>query len=95
MVEIHEGVRRPEPLAQLVARQDLAGTLQQHGEHLEGLLLQLEFRAVLAQLAGTQVHFANAEAIEARIGGGGHDRQFNPIEELSNLRIDEQPCFFS
>src|ERR1700676_5578754 len=42
VIEIDEGIRRPEPLAQLLAGHDFAGLLQKLREYLERLLLQLD-----------------------------------------------------
>jgi hypothetical protein len=55
MVEIHEGVFGPKPLAKLFSRHYLAGLLQQHGQNLKGLVLKLDLVAVLVKLTGAQV----------------------------------------
>jgi hypothetical protein len=62
MVEIYEGVGGPQLLAKLVACDYFSGTLQQQGEHLEGLFLQAQLRAILAQFACCEVELEQAEA---------------------------------
>ena len=52
-------------LAQFLACEHVAGAFQQQGQHLERLLLQPEPRSVLAQLAGPEVQFKDAEARES------------------------------
>ena len=66
MVEIDEGVGRPELLLQLLPGDHIAGTLQQHGQNLEGLLLEFDPQPVPAQLAGVQVGLKGAEADHLR-----------------------------
>jgi hypothetical protein len=46
MVEVDEGVCRPEPFAHLLASDYLAGTIEQHCENLEWLFLEPNFGAV-------------------------------------------------
>ena len=55
MVEIHERVFGPKPLAKLFSRDHLAGLLQQYGQYLEWLLLKLDLVAALVKLTGAQV----------------------------------------
>ena len=61
MVEIHEGVGGPKFLAQFLARDHIAGALQQQGQHLERLLLQAKLRAVLAQFARGEVELEDSK----------------------------------
>ena len=49
--EIDERAVRPEPVAQLIARQELARMLEHQREQREGLILEAKPHAVLAQLA--------------------------------------------
>ena len=51
MIEIAERAGRPQPLTELVAGDKVARTLQEGGQDLEGLLLQTDTNAGLAQLA--------------------------------------------
>ena len=50
-VKIHERVRGPKPLAKFLAGNNLAGSLDQKGQELEGLVLQLNFQPMFAKLA--------------------------------------------
>jgi hypothetical protein len=61
VVEIHEGVGRPEFLAQLLARYNIASALQEQGENLKRLLLQTKPGAVLAQFAGGEVELEDSK----------------------------------
>src|SRR5580700_7232412 len=60
-VEIHEGVDRPQSLAQFFPRHHFASMLCQQGENVKRLFLQFDSNAALAQLAGPQVNLKNAE----------------------------------
>src|SRR5208282_2977270 len=55
VIEVHESVFGPKPLAKLLSRDHLPGLLQQHRQYLEGLLLKLDPVALLGQLPRTQV----------------------------------------
>ncbi len=73
VVEIHERVGRPELLANLLARDQFAGALQQHDQDREWLVLQFDTDAVLTDLARTGIHLVGAEPDHRRFGGrGGH-----------------------
>ena len=65
-VEVDEGVRRPEALAKLVARNHFSGPLQEDGEHGEGALLQPDDDAIPAQFASAEVDFIETEADSLR-----------------------------
>src|SRR5438445_700925 len=56
VVEIDEGVVRPQFAVQVFARDHFAGTLEQHGKDSERLLLETDAGTVLAQLAGDEVY---------------------------------------
>ena len=60
-VKIHEDAGRPDPVAQFFPRDHLAGTLQEHHENLERLVLQLDLRPLPAHLPGPQIDFENSE----------------------------------
>ena len=62
MLEIHEGIGRPQLGLQLFARQQFAGLFEKHGEDLKGTAGETNFVAVLAQLARAQVDVVGAEA---------------------------------
>jgi hypothetical protein len=51
VLKVHEGLSRPELLAQFLPRDDFPRSLHQQSQHLEGLFLQFELRPALAQLA--------------------------------------------
>src|SRR5208282_6191579 len=61
VLEVHKCVGRPKLLAQLLARDDLARLLQQHGQNSKGLFLDLDLKPVLAELSGVKVSFENPE----------------------------------
>src|SRR4029453_16149522 len=60
-VEVHEGVRRPERLPEVVSRDHVAWTFDQALKDPERLLLQRDLLAVAAQLARARVEL---EALE-------------------------------
>src|SRR6266540_1161180 len=68
-VEVDERIRSPEPLAQLVTRDDFAGALQQDLQDPEGLFRQTNLAAGPAELAGLCVE---GEIAELDIGHGHH-----------------------
>ena len=61
MVKVDERVGRPESLLEFIAAHDLPGAFEKHGEELEGLLLELHFDAVAAQLSGARIDLVDAE----------------------------------
>ena len=71
-VEINKSVAGPKLLVQFLACHDLAGMLEQEREHLEGLVLELQPNAVLAQLTRTQVHVKRVESRTAASVGSFH-----------------------
>ena len=64
--EINKSVLVPERGAQLFSAYDFARMLKQLEEYLVGLILKLQFHAVLAQLSGSQIELEYAEAVEGR-----------------------------
>ena len=62
MIEVDEGVGWPEAVAELFAGDDLAGFLEEQGKDLEGLVLELDSDAVLAEFAGAEVELEAREA---------------------------------
>jgi len=62
VVEVHEGVRRPQLAAQLFPGDHLAGPFKKECQELERLVLELDFRAVSAEFTGTKVGFEDPEA---------------------------------
>src|ERR1700722_2679182 len=65
VIEIDEGVRRPEPVAQLLAGHDFAGLLQKLCQYLERLLLELDLQPLAAQFTGAQIELVYAETASA------------------------------
>jgi hypothetical protein len=65
VVEIHKCVSRPEPAVQLFPGNDFTGTFEEHGQDLEGLLLESHLNTIPAELTGTEIHFEDAEADNA------------------------------
>ena len=61
MVEIHEGVDRPDLFLEFFAANYLTVALKQNLEDLEGLNLELDSDAMFSQIAGTQ---ADIELVE-------------------------------
>ena len=61
VIEVHEGVGRPQSILELFARYHVAGTLQKYPKDLEWFLLKLHLQAVLAQLTGTKVNVEDPE----------------------------------
>jgi hypothetical protein len=66
VIEVNEGVARPQLLQQLVARHDLAGPLDQSRQDLERLLAQPHADALLAQFARSAVDLEHAETHDRR-----------------------------
>ena len=61
MVEVNEGVLGPEVLLKLLAGNDLSRLFQEHGENLEGLLLQLDPDPLPAKFSGPEIDFEDSE----------------------------------
>src|SRR5439155_10567918 len=68
--EVDKGSLRPQLLTELVAGQHVAGTFEQHGQHLERLVLQAEPHAVLSELTRADVELESSEA-EGAVGLSG------------------------
>jgi len=61
MFEIDERVRRPQSLAQLLARDDDAGMFEENLQKTERLFGQRDSRSTLCELAGPEVELEVAE----------------------------------
>jgi hypothetical protein len=91
MVEVNEGVLGPEALAELLARNHLAGVLEKDFEHLTGLGLQLEPVTLFAQFAGVQISLKHTEPEETSLsqvvgtGGCRHEYLLNTAADFSAL----------
>ena len=68
MIEVDERVRRPERLLKLLAADDLAGTLEQHRQDLDRLLLKPNPQAPLAQFTRDEVQLEDPEKGEPSPG---------------------------
>ena len=55
VLEVDEGAVGPELAADGFAGEDLAGALEQHGEDLEGLRVELDAEALAAEFSGGHV----------------------------------------
>ena len=62
MVEVDEGVGGPELLLQLFARNHFAGAFEQQRQNLEGLALQAQLHAALAQFACAEIELEHSKA---------------------------------
>jgi hypothetical protein len=66
MIEVDEGVRRPELAAQFLSGDDFSRPFNQRGQHLKGLFLDLYSLPPLAQFSCLQIHFERTEANNSR-----------------------------
>jgi hypothetical protein len=73
MVEIDEGIGRPNLSPQFLARDHIAGAIQQRRQDLQRLTLQAQPYAALAQFARANIQFEIVETQYARAWfGAGH-----------------------
>ena len=72
VVEVDEGVGGPELLLQLFARDDVSGMIEEQSEHLEGLALQAQLDATLAQFSRAEVELEDSETRDLAVDLG-HD----------------------
>jgi hypothetical protein len=68
VLEVHEGVRGPQALSQLLASDQLTGSVHERAQYLEGLYGDLDPDALPSHLAGAPVDFKDAEAKTVRRG---------------------------
>jgi hypothetical protein len=61
-VEIDKCVRRPEPLLDLLPRDDFAGAFQQHGKNLKGLFLKFDLESLFPQFASLKIDLEDSKA---------------------------------
>ena len=62
MVEVDKSIGRPDLLAQFLARYEIAGVLQQGGQHLNGLTLHTQLDPALAQFTDTDIEFERVKS---------------------------------
>jgi hypothetical protein len=96
MLEVDERILRPEPLAKLVARHHFAGLLDQHREHLQGLLLEAEAVAGLSQLARASIELVDVELDDARCEGPGFAHEIGTDsmggESVPRISVASRDC---
>jgi hypothetical protein len=78
LLEVDEGVARPQPLAQFFPGDELAGPFQQALEHPERLVLETHAHARPTQFAGAHVQLEHAEPDHARRLCGGCFHRISP-----------------
>jgi hypothetical protein len=61
MIEVNEGVCRPESTAQFLPSNHLAGPFKQRRQHLKWLLLELYLLSPLAQFSGVEIDLERTE----------------------------------
>ena len=66
LLEVHERVGGPQFLLQLFSADDLAGTLQQHGQDLHRLALQSDLHSLFVKFSGPQIKLEDPEAGDRR-----------------------------
>ena len=74
MIEIDEGVFRPELTVQFLASNQFSRSFQQCDEYLKWLLLQLYFLPTLAEFSGREIDLKRTEADDSGCRGGGHEK---------------------
>src|SRR5579862_3567440 len=89
VIKIDEGVRRPDLPLQLFAGHDLAGVLDQDGEHLQRLASQAQLHTAFSQLSRTSVELVVIETKCVVDGRAGHDRLPKTRKTLSQFRAAE------
>src|SRR5215470_4689134 len=62
VIEVDESVGGPQPVAQLIPGDDLAGLFQKNHQYLKRKALNRELDATFAQFRGAEVQFKHAEA---------------------------------
>jgi hypothetical protein len=62
VLEIDEGVGRPEAALQLLPSKQFAGLFEKKGENLEGAAGEMDLRTVFAKLARTKINLVGVEA---------------------------------
>jgi hypothetical protein len=73
VIEVDKCIFRPELLAQIIARYNLARMLQEYSENAALLFLKLDLATLLAQFAGAQIEFKKPKSDKpGRFGCGIH-----------------------
>jgi hypothetical protein len=71
VLEVDKRIGRPEPLAQLVARDDAAGPLEQRLQQPQRLILKVDAASLAAQVSGSRVELERPEPRRAGAGMPG------------------------
>ena len=72
MVEVNEGIRRPELLPQFFAGYNFTLALQQYEENLKWLFLQAQADSRFAQLSAGGIGFIDTESEQFALLAGSH-----------------------
>jgi len=70
VLEINEGVLRPEAFAEVVAGDDFAGAFQQDGQNFDRLAVEVELVAELEEFAGLGIELKGPKADPLTCCGG-------------------------
>jgi hypothetical protein len=70
MIEVNEGVCRPESTAQFLPGNHLAVPFKQRRQHLKGLFLELYLLSPLAQFSGVEIYLERTETNNSWCGIG-------------------------
>jgi hypothetical protein len=62
MIEVNEGILRPEFAAQFFSGNDFSRAFKQSGQHLQRLFLELYLLSPLAELSGLKINLKRSEA---------------------------------
>jgi hypothetical protein len=62
MIEVNEGILRPEFAAQFFSSNDFSWAFKQSGQHLERLFLELYFLAGVAEFPSLEINLERTEA---------------------------------
>jgi hypothetical protein len=76
VVEIDEGVSRPDFSPKFFASHNLAGTLQQRGQHQQGLALQAQLYAAFTQLSGAEIQLKMSKRSTGAVWTGADMLEF-------------------
>ena len=82
VVEVDDGVSTPEAKLKILPGNDLTGTLEEHGENLKGLRLQLDPETSLPEFAALEIHLEEPEG-EFRVGDRGRHLCEKNLAELT------------
>src|SRR5882724_3483559 len=66
MIEVYKGIGRPKPAVHFLPGNNFTGTLKEHGQNLERLLLKPDSDAIAAKLTGAKVCFKGSKADDMR-----------------------------